>query len=79
MSETHSIGCEQALQRLLEFIDGELPDEAHESIERHLLVCRSCFSRMEFETRLKHRLSTLSFSDVPTQSRDRISDLLKGF
>ncbi|HEY1305126.1 MAG TPA: zf-HC2 domain-containing protein [Vicinamibacterales bacterium] len=79
MSETHTIGCEQALQRLLEFIDGELPDDAHESIERHLLVCRSCFSRMEFESRLKQRLSTLSSGDVPTQSRDRIRELLKGF
>lgn len=79
MSDTNTIDCEQALQQLLEFIDCELPDDAHESIERHLRLCRSCFSRMEFESRLKQRLSALSSGDVPTQSRDRIRELLKGF
>jgi anti-sigma factor (TIGR02949 family) len=73
------MGCEQALKHLLEFIDRELPDSEHDSVERHLRTCRSCFSRMEFESRLKQRLSSLSSEDVPSKSRDRIRDLIKGF
>ncbi|HEY9466374.1 MAG TPA: zf-HC2 domain-containing protein [Vicinamibacterales bacterium] len=79
MSERDAVGCEQALKRLLEFIDQELSDSEHDSVERHLRTCRSCFSRMEFESRLKQRLSALTADDAPSASRDRIRDLIKGF
>lgn len=79
MSETDDIGCEQALRRLLEFIDRELSEGDHDSVERHLRTCRSCYSRMEFERRLKQRLSTLSTEEVPSKSRDRIRELIKEF
>jgi anti-sigma factor (TIGR02949 family) len=71
--------CERALKRLLEFIDHELPESEHDSVERHLRTCRTCFSRMEFERRLKQRLSALPAEDVPSTSRERIRDLIKGF
>ena len=79
MSKTDDIGCEQALKRLLEFIDRELSDGERDSVDRHLRTCRSCFSRMEFESRLKQRLSALSTEDVPSTSRDRVRDLIKKF
>jgi anti-sigma factor (TIGR02949 family) len=80
MSDPDDIGCEQALTRLLEFIDRELPDIERDGVERHLRTCRNCFSRMEFESRLKQRLSALSASeDVPEASRERIRQLIKGF
>jgi anti-sigma factor (TIGR02949 family) len=79
MSDINDIGCEEALARLLEFIDGELPGAERDHVERHLRRCRSCFSRMEFESRLKQRLSALLGDDVPARARDRIRDLLKGF
>jgi hypothetical protein len=34
---------------------------------------------MEFESRLKQRLSALSADDAPAQSRDRIRKLIEGF
>jgi anti-sigma factor (TIGR02949 family) len=79
MPETDNMGCEEALKRLLEFIDHELPDSEHDSVEHHLRTCRSCFSRMEFESRLKQRLSALPVEDAPSTSRDRIRNLIKGF
>lgn len=79
MSETDEMGCEQALKRLLEFIDHELSDSEHDSVERHLRTCRGCCSRMEFESRLKQRLSGLSTEDVPSTSLDRVRDLIKSF
>ena len=79
MSEPDNIGCEQALKRLLEFIDRELSESEHESMERHLRTCRICFSRMEFESRLRQRLSALSSDEVPQKARDRIRDLIKEF
>ena len=79
MSETDEIGCELALKRLLEFIDHELSESEHDSVEQHLRTCRSCFSRMEFESRIKQRLSALSTADVPSTSRDRVRNLIKRF
>ena len=80
MSETDDMSCELALKRLLEFVDHELSDSEHDSVERHLRTCRSCFSRMEFESRLKQRLSAvLSTEDVPSTARDRVRNLIKKF
>ena len=79
MSEPDEMRCEQALKCLLEFIDGELSDSEHDCVARHLQTCRSCFSRMEFESRLKQRLSALPAEDAPSKSHDRIRDLIKEF
>jgi anti-sigma factor (TIGR02949 family) len=75
MSETDDMGCEQALKRLLEFIDHELSDSEYDGVERHLRTCRGCCSRMEFESRLKQRLSALSTKDAPSTARDRVQNL----
>ena len=79
MSESDDISCEQALERLQEFIDRELPETEYKNVERHLRRCRSCFSRKEFESQLRQRLSALSSDDVPAKLRDRIRDLIKRF
>lgn len=80
MSERDNIiGCEEALKRLAEFIDCELSDGEQDNVEQHLRTCRSCYSRMEFESRLKQRLAALSGDEAPTKSRDRIRKLIEGF
>ena len=79
MSDTHDIGCELALKRLIEFVDGELREGEQDSMEQHLRICRNCCSRMEFESRLKERLSALSTQEVPSTTRDRVRDLIKRF
>ena len=79
MSDTHDIGCERALKRLVEFVDGELREGEHDNVEQHLRICRNCCSRMEFESRLKERLSALSTQEVPSTTRDRVRDLIKRF
>lgn len=79
MSDTHDMGCERALKRLVEFVDGELPESEHDGVEQHLRICRDCCSRMEFESRLKERLSALSSVDVPAATRDRVRELIKRF
>ena len=34
MSDTHDIGCELALKRLVEFVDGELREGEHDGVEQ---------------------------------------------
>lgn len=72
------IDCEEALRRVFELIDHELDDHEREAMERHIQACKSCFSRADFERRLKARLGELR--EAPRlSSAARIEKLLKSF
>jgi len=76
MSESTNMQCDDALRLLAQYLDRELSDGEHADMERHLRTCRSCFSRAEFERRLKGELAALTAADVPTALQDRIRVLL---
>lgn len=78
MSESTVMQCDDALRLLAQYLDRELSGGEHAEVERHLRTCRSCFSRAEFERRLKGELSALSTVDVPTALQNRIRALLDG-
>jgi len=75
----HEIKCEQALKQVFEYIDRELDDTRRETMEHHLHTCHSCFSRVEFERRLKAKLGELKKDDADSVMRERIKRLLKSF
>ena len=64
--------CEQAIKMILEYLDKELSDHDHESMDAHLETCRSCYSRMEFEKMLKVKVNTLPTKKAPDSLRDKI-------
>lgn len=79
MSHPMSITCDEALRMLAEFLDRELHFPEHEQLERHLELCRSCFSRAEFERRLNSEISRLGREDVSPEFDRRIRRLLGSF
>jgi anti-sigma factor (TIGR02949 family) len=79
MTETRTIDCEEALHRLLDFLDAELHGESRQEFEQHLERCRSCFSRFEFEKRLKGHIAALGNEPVPEELQDRIRKVLDNF
>jgi anti-sigma factor (TIGR02949 family) len=79
MSETKIIGCEEALRLLAEYLDGELEGAHRHEIDRHLERCRSCFSRAEFERRLKAQLGALRERPVQQRFEERIRALISRF
>lgn len=79
MSESIPITCEEALRQLAAFLDDELHVVARGSIERHLEACRSCFSRAEFERRLKGELGRVSRDEVTPDFEARVRRLLETF
>lgn len=70
--------CEDALRMLAAHLDGELSSEVRSGMERHLSICRACYSRAEFEKRLKARLADGS-ADVPDGLRDRVETMIRRF
>ena len=73
------IRCEEAIRRLAEYLDGELSDREDAEVERHLETCRSCWSRAEFERRIRSRLADLRYDDVNPDFERRIRTLLRRF
>jgi anti-sigma factor (TIGR02949 family) len=71
--------CEDALRLLAAHLDRELDAPAHAQVERHLEACRSCYSRAEFEKRLKASLATLGHEPVRPELADRVQTLIREF
>ena len=79
MSDIKEIGCEQALRHLFEYLDRELDGARHAEVEQHLHTCRACYSRAEFEKRLKGKLGALGEEQAPPEFAQRIKGLLYRF
>jgi anti-sigma factor RsiW len=79
MSERRVITCEEALRLLAEHLDGELDGPRRDEVEAHLSRCRSCYSRAEFEQRLKSRLGALRQQAVEPAFEERVRMLIGRF
>lgn len=79
MSDHDVLGCEEAIRLLAEYLDGELEDERRADMEQHLDMCRSCYSRREFEKGLKDRVSGLGAEAVRPDFDARIRSLVASF
>jgi anti-sigma factor (TIGR02949 family) len=73
---TAQLGCEEVIAKLLEYLDRELDAAAQLEIERHLETCRGCFSRAEFERRLRARVAETGDAKAPESLRRRVRALV---
>jgi anti-sigma factor (TIGR02949 family) len=79
MKPVKTIGCNEALKHLLEYLDRELEGTKSREVKHHIDLCRSCFSRAEFEQRLKERLRAAGNESAGREFQKRIKTLLKKF
>ena len=77
MTENVPIDCEEALRHLFAYLDGEVDDQRQRQIRAHLDRCRSCFSRAQFELRLREHLRDLGRADVPAEVELRLRTVLE--
>ena len=68
--EIEEIKCEEAIKKLLVYLDDELENHDHAVMQNHLHTCRSCYSRMEFEKKLKTTIKD-------TKEEEKASDDLR--
>ena len=64
--------CQEAVQRLYDFLDGELTAERRVVIQRHLDACHDCIEAFEFEAELKLAISKGCREVVPESLRIRV-------
>lgn len=79
MSNERPMTCEEALRLLAAFLDGELHDGSAAAVEHHVEVCRSCYSRLEFERRLKAEIGRLRQEEIPSAFQARIRSMFDSF
>ena len=79
MNEHDSIRCEEVLQHLFSYLDGEIDAEKRAQIDRHLEECRGCFSRSEFEKALRARIRELGEDKAPQSLQQRVRSLIDQF
>jgi anti-sigma factor (TIGR02949 family) len=73
------LSCEEVLHQLFAYLDRELDSETSAQIERHLEICRGCFSRAEFERKLKAHLKDAGAQAAPERLRARLKHLIEKF
>lgn len=77
--DVRKIECEEAIRMLLEHLDGELEQHNHDAMEEHLHTCRSCYTRMEFEQRLKQVVKEKDEQAAPDSLKSRIRKISDQF
>ena len=75
----HHLSCEQVLEQLFAYLDQALDATTNADVERHLQSCRGCFSRAEFERRLRARVAETGAVSAPETLRVRIKALTDRF
>lgn len=76
---TTQFDCEEAVAKLLEYLDGELDETGRRLMESHLETCRECFNRAEFERRLGERVAQTASVPAPESFRRRVRGLIDSF
>ncbi len=73
------IQCEEAIQKMLEYLDEEVYQDDKEAIHNHLDSCRECYTRMEFEQRLKGMVRESKSNSAPSGLGSRIKKIVKDY
>lgn len=73
------IRCEEVIEQLFRYLDREVDEDLDERIHHHLSRCRDCFSRAEFERRLRARVQEAAQTRAPERLHHRLRRVMKSF
>jgi mycothiol system anti-sigma-R factor len=68
--------CQEALDTLYRFLDGELDEERRRAIQLHLDRCSPCLEAFDFEAELKAVVAQRCREAVPESLRARVASAL---
>jgi len=72
------ISCHAALERLYEYLDGELEGAENHQVAEHFRVCQQCYPRLAFERTFLDAVHGVDTGEAaPDELRTRVLDLLK--
>ncbi|HWE69253.1 MAG TPA: mycothiol system anti-sigma-R factor [Acidimicrobiales bacterium] len=71
------VNCDETIERLYFYLDGELTEERRVEITRHLDLCGPCVDAFGFEAELRKVIANRCKDHVPDSLLDRVANLLK--
>ena len=75
-SEESDVDCNETVERLYHYLDGELTDERRVEIKRHLDECGPCLEAFDFESDLRKVIANRCKDHVPESLRRRVHDAI---
>ena len=75
-SEESGVDCNETIERLYHYLDGELTDERRVEIRRHLDECSPCLDAFDFEAELRVVIASRCKDHVPEELRRRVHEAL---
>lgn len=74
----HDIDCQAAMERLWDFLDGELNEETMARVQSHLSACSCCHPHVEFSRRFLEALRRCrEGGTMPSGVREKVMGCLK--
>jgi len=77
--DPREIECDEAIRMVLVYLDNELEKPDQHALEAHIHKCRACYTRVEFEKRLKGMVQEAPEVVAPDNLKDRIKKLTEKF
>ena len=72
------MNCQECLDQMWQYIDGELDMASTDELQHHLAQCRECFSQAELERRLKEMMRRACGGEqAPARLRERLVKILQ--
>ncbi|WP_274424596.1 anti-sigma factor family protein [Chelativorans sp. YIM 93263] len=75
----NDLRCEEVIEKLLDYLDRELDSETEQALANHMETCRACYSRAEFERRLRARINEAGRAAAPDSLRHRVRALVERY
>jgi anti-sigma factor (TIGR02949 family) len=72
-----SITCREALERVQEYLDGELEHVSHEEVTEHFDRCKRCYPHLRLEERFRDLLHRSQEGEAcPEHLKEQVLELL---
>ena len=71
------VGCDETIERLYFYLDGELTDQRRIEISRHLDMCGPCVGAYGFESELRRVIANRCKDHVPESLIVRVAEALR--
>jgi len=75
-SDDSDIDCNETIERLYHYLDGELTEVRRKEIQVHLDECGPCLGAFDFEVELRMVIANRCKDHVPEALRQRVHDAL---
>lgn len=71
------VGCDETIERLYFYLDGELTEQRRLEIKRHLDLCGPCVGAYGFEAELRKVIASRCKDHVPDALIERVAAALR--